>query len=148
MSNVTFDGVNKTITLNGLGAYSATDIYSSWKQWVATGINAGYVKAFETTGGDPVGLKREISPYYFLSNQLGWTINMPEEDGEVDISGNLYPRDASLPMFVQATGYNVFLRMEVSLNAHVITEVGSLTQEQNDKLNSIKNNTGLIPALL
>ena len=82
---------------------------------------------------------------------------MPAQNGELVLSGNLFPRDPDQAMFIQAEGYDAFLRLEVSTRAVVITvpvpaeQEGLLTAEQSAKLDditAIKANTNLIPALL
>jgi len=141
-NTVTFNGGTKEITLDSIGSYDIEDIYSSWKEWVRLSANAGYLKAFDTTGGDSVGGSQEIAPYFFCRNDLGWRIKMPSSNGEIILSGNLFPRNSAIGLFEQTTGFDAFLRMEVSTRAVVIRpEEGSLTAAQNAKLN-------LIPALL
>ena len=118
-------------------------MYSEWKEWLTTDDNAKWPRAFDTTGGDSVGNNQEIAPYFFLRNDLGWIIKMPAQDGELVLSGNLFPRDASQSMFVQAEGYDAFLRLEVSTRAVVLTvpvpteQEGLLTVEQAEQLAQI-----------
>jgi hypothetical protein len=68
---------------------------------------------------------------------------MPTADGEIVVAGNLFPRNPAVSLFEQTTGYDAFLRLEVSTRAVVITvSSGSgLTDAQADTL-------ALIPALL
>ena len=156
MSNtVSFIGDSLTLLLGNSNTFTAEALYSEWKMWLTLGDNAKYPPAFDTTGGDAVGSGQEIAPYFFLRNDLGWVIKMPQQDGELVMSGNLFPRDASQAMFVQAQNYDAFLRLEVSTRAVVIRvpvgidgSSGGLTTEQNETLTKISNVTGLIPALL
>tara|TARA_R110000737_G_scaffold276756_1_gene283548 strand:+ start:773 stop:1249 length:477 start_codon:yes stop_codon:yes gene_type:complete len=156
-SSFTFVGESLIVLLNNQNSFTAEDMYSEWKEWVIADDNAKYEKAFDTTGGDDVGSNQEIAPYFFLRNNSGWRIKMPAQNGELVLSGNLFPRDASQAMFIQAEGYDAFLRLEVSTRAVVITvpvpaeQEGLLTAEQSDKLDQIpliRANTNLIPALL
>ncbi len=141
----TFDGQNLIIQLPSLGDYSSEiDLYSAWKRWVRLGDNTKFLPAFETTGGDPIGGGQEIEPYYFLRNDLGWRIRAPEADGQVVINGNLFPRDSTQDIFLQATGFDSFIRQIVS-NRSVLSNAG-LTPEQELDLRRIKLNTSLIPA--
>ena len=144
MANATFDGANLHIALPSTGAFDvAEDLYSAWKVWLATSDNAKFPPAFDTTGGDSVGAGQEVAPYFFCRNDLGWRIKMPEDNGEIIVSGNLFPRDPSTALFEQTAGYDAFLRLEVSTRAVVVTvNSGSgLTDAQSAKLD-------LIPALL
>lgn len=103
---VTFDGDNLLITLPAATAEVSAkiDLYSDWKEWFKTGSNSKYPLAFDTTGGDPTTLTKNVSAFFFLRNDNGWRIKPAEEDGETVIDGNLYPRDPTLPMFVPTTG--------------------------------------------
>tara|TARA_R110002111_G_scaffold45802_3_gene82751 strand:- start:2363 stop:2836 length:474 start_codon:yes stop_codon:yes gene_type:complete len=157
MTSFSFLGSEKLVVLNSQNEFTAEDMYSEWKEWVIADDNAKYEKAFDTTGGDAVGGNQEIAPYFFLLNNSGWRIKMPAQDGELVMSGNLFPRDPDQAMFVQAEGYDAFLRLEVSTRAVVITvpvpseQEGLLTAEQSAQLetiSAIKTATDLIPALL
>ncbi len=141
----TFDGPNLTVQIPSTGTFNAgSDLYSAWKQWVRQSDNAKYPKAFDTTGGDATSPGQEIEPYYFVRNDLGWRVRMPEQSGDVSIVGNLFRRQANLPLFVEASGFTAFLQLEVSNKATVVqplTPNGGLTPEQDA-------NIKLIPALL
>lgn len=144
MADAIFDGVNKLIQLPSTGSFDTKDnLYSAWKEWVAQGDNAKFLPAFDTTGGDPVGTGQEIAPYFFCRNDLGWRIKMPQASGEIIISGNLFPRDANTALFLAATGFDAFLRLDVSTRAVVLKQ-----DEQIEKINQIKVNTDLIPVAL
>ena len=45
---------------------------------------------------------------------------MPEADGEINLVGNLFPRDPNSSLFEQTSGYDAFLRLEVSTRAVLI----------------------------
>ena len=138
----TFDGPNLTVQIPSTGSIDAgSGIYSAWKQWVAQSDNAKYPKAFDTAGGDGLGAGKSIAPYFFLRNDLGWVVRMPNEDGEIVIQGNLFPRNDTLPLYEQASGFDAFLKTEVSSQAIVVNGSGGLTPEQDA-------NIKLIPALL
>tara|TARA_R110002167_G_scaffold267008_2_gene473737 strand:+ start:339 stop:806 length:468 start_codon:yes stop_codon:yes gene_type:complete len=113
---VTFDGINKQIILPSTGSYSVQiDLYGDWKEWIALTDNAKFFPAFDTTGGDDVGSGEEISPYFFLRTDLGWQIKAPEQDGDVIIRGNLFPRVAGQSMFLPSTGgFTVLISQNVS----------------------------------
>lgn len=144
MSDAIFDGPNKLIKLPSVGSFDVqVNLYSAWKEWVALGDNAKFVPAFDTTGGDSIGTGQAIAPYFFCRNDLGWRIKMPDASGEIILSGNLFPRDPATTLFTASAGYDAFLRLEVSSRAVAITQ-----SEQIQKLDQIKVNTNLIPAML
>jgi len=139
MADATFDGNNLHITLPSIGSFDTQiNLYSAWKEWIALSDNAKYPPAFDTTGGDSVGSGQSVAPYFFCRNDLGWRIKMPSADGEIVVSGNLFPRDPSTVLFEQTSGFDAFLRLEVSTRA-VVVEVGTsgLTSGESAKLDSI-----------
>ena len=146
MADATFDGANLHITLPSIGSFDTQkEIYSAWKEWIRQGDNAKYPPAFDTTGGDNVGAGQTIAPYFFCRNDLGWRIKMPEANGEIILLGNLLPRDPSASLFEQTSGYDAFLRLEVSTRAVVIErDTSGLTAAESAQL----ANAALIPALL
>ena len=149
MSTITtFDGPRKHIQLPHVGTtnFTAQTLYQDWKRWMIEGDNCKFLPAFETSGGDPVGDTEEIAPYFFAMNNLGWKVRMPAKDGELVITGNLFPRDHTDTMFLQNTNYDSFLRLEVSTRAVVIRiPQDNFTTEETQ---SVINITNLIPALL
>lgn len=140
MASITFDGDNKTITLDTIGAFTAEGIYSDWKEWINLVDNKKYLPAFSTSGGEDVGQGQEIAPYFFVRNDLGWVVKMPSDNGEIIIQGNLFPKNPALDMFSQTAGFDAFLRLEVSTRAVVVqvpVEVSALSVEQDATLTSL-----------
>lgn len=119
---VTFDGPNKIIQV----VYGTTeldakaDIYSAWKRWTLTSpsasaipVNAGYLQALRTVGGDPIGAGQAISPYYFLLN--GWRLrSWGGGDHYLQIHGNLYVDGGGAPMIPPLTNHHVLVSFVVS----------------------------------
>lgn len=120
--SVSFDGANKIISLPNTGTYDTEiDLYSDWKEWVIMGDNAKFAPAFDSTGGDDIGAGQEIAPYFFLRTDLGWKIQAPEQDGDVVIQGNLFPRTSGQSMFLPPLGdYTVLITQSLSARAVVI----------------------------
>jgi len=146
MADAIFDGNNLHIIIPDVGSFDVQrDLYSAWKRWIRQGDNAKYPKAFDTTGGDDVGGGQKVAPYFFCRNEpgFGWRIKMPQSNGEIVLSGNLFPRDPSVSLFEQTAGFDAFLRLEVSTRAVVITQA-----EQSADIAEIKKMTKLIPGTL
>lgn len=120
--SVNFDGVNKIISLPNTGSYDTEiDLYSEWKEWMALSDNAKFLPAFDTTGGDDIGTGQEIAPYFFLRTDLGWRIQAPEQDGDVVIQGNLFPRVSGQSLFLPPLGdYTVLITQSLSAKAVVL----------------------------
>lgn len=124
----TFDGANKRIIITGTDTFSATDLYSRWKDWVQTSDNSKYDEAFRAVGGDPIGPGQTIAPYFFLNTTDGWRIRPDESNHELRITGNLYSEDSTLSMFVPTVGgYTVTVVIERSSAAIAVT-VGGVDQ--------------------
>lgn len=120
---VTFDGPNLTITLETLivEVDAQVDLYSDWKEWFKTPGNEVHPIAFDTTGGDPTTETGTVAPYFFLRNDNGWRIRPPEEDINITITGNLYPRDATIDMIIPTTGaFTVLVSIDRSVNATIL----------------------------
>ena len=118
-----FNGDTLTITLaSGETAVDAqVDLYSDWKEWFKTPGNAIYPLAFDTVGGDATTPTSTVAGYYFLRNDNGWRIKPPEEDIEIVIEGNLYPRDAAVAMVIPTTGaFTVLISIDRSVNATIL----------------------------
>ncbi len=143
MTDMVFDGDGLCVTIPSTGSFAVeTNFYSAWKEWVAQSDNAKYPPAFDTTGGDAVGGGQEIAPYFFCRNDLGWRIKMPQQDGEIVVTGNLFPRDPNLPLFEQTAGFDSFLRLEVSTRAVAVnTGSGVLPQDIIDIATAVWNHT-------
>lgn len=137
---VSFDGPSTTITLPATGTYDAEiDLYSDWKEWVVQGDNAKYLPAFDATGGDDIGGGQEIAPYFFLRTDYGWSIKAPEQDGDLIIQGNLFPRVSGQSLFSPPDGdFTVLITQSLSAKAVVVNTGGSgLTAEESAKLNGL-----------
>ena len=70
---------------------------------------------------------------------------MPSADGEIVVAGNLFPRDSTTTLFEQTSGYDAFLRLEVSTRAVVVTvSTGSgLSTDQATQLDELHKLQGL-----
>ena len=125
---VSFDGVNKIINLPSTGSFDTEiDLYSNWKEWVILSDNAKYLPAFDTTGGDDIRSGQEIAPYFFLRTDLGWKIKAPEEDGDIVVQGNLFPRVSGQSLFLPPTGdFTVLITQSLSAKAVVVNISESL----------------------
>ena len=120
--SLNFDGINKVISLPNTGSYDTEiNLYSEWKEWIALSDNAKFLPAFDTTGGDDIGTGQEIAPYFFLRTDLGWRIQAPEQDGDVVIQGNLFPRVSGQSLFLPPLGdYTVLITQSLSAKAVVL----------------------------
>lgn len=124
MTAATFDFTNLIINLPApTGGFLTmdiqTDIYSDWKVALKAGTNFA-PPAFDTTAGDslPTGV---LTGVYFLRNDLGWRIRSTDEDQEITINGNLYPRDSSITKYIYRTGRTVSYELNLTANPRQIT---------------------------
>lgn len=147
MTNMIFDFTNLTITAADFDDIAAEkDIYSTWKRLMLTGpsaLNVGAPPAFSTSvGGNDIGGGQEISPYFFVRNDLGWRIRPPSGDGELNITGNLFPADTTLTAFESNPLSNdtVLIRSVVSpqsiTDASAVADLALLKQFQLNKLHT------------
>lgn len=91
---LTFDGINKTITVSdGTTTLTSKEVYSAWKNWVQLSDNSKYESAFRTFGGDPTLTGQYAPSYFFLTN--GWRLVMTNLD--IIFSGNIYTEEEESP---------------------------------------------------
>lgn len=149
MADATFDGVNLIIQIPSTGTFDVQrDLYSAWKRWAVLSENAKYPSAFDTTGGDDIGGGQQVAPYFFLRNDNGWRIRAPDANGEIILQGNLFPRDPVTDTFLQAAGFDAFIRQEVSTRAVVVeTGVSGLTASESTQLSLITGIQSLVDEL-
>jgi len=108
----TFNGATKLIVPSiGTTSISVRDLYSRWKDWIATSDNSKYVEAFAVTGGDPVDVAAGVyvTSYFFL--QTGWKIRPAEESHTLSVTSGVLLTDDSSDPFVSTVGaFNVRVR--------------------------------------
>lgn len=94
-----FDGITRTITLsNGLNVVNTSDLYSRWKDWVLLSDNAKYLKAFNTSGGEPTSAGNRAPSYFFLTN--GWRLVTHGDGLQITVDKNLYSDDGQSPYVI------------------------------------------------
>ena len=131
MANMIFDFTLLTITAaDFVTVIAEKDIYSTWKRLMLTGpaqLNAGAPPAFDVSvGGNDIGDGQEISPYFFVRNDLGWRIRPPSGDGELTITGNLFPADTSIPLYQSNPASNDTVLIRSVVSPQSITDVSAV----------------------
>ena len=120
---ITFDPATKRIILDS-AAVSATEIYSRWVDWAATGDNAKYGMVIRQSGLDALPGGR-FSPANFF-RQGDWRVRPMDANHTLDISGNLYVDDGVSDPVVPTLGtFNVLTRYTVPVQAQGISTSGS-----------------------
>ena len=126
MAKVIFNGDSKLMVLNtnvneiNIGI----DIYSEWKRWVQISDNSKYLPAFSVIGGEFISNTKKLGSTYFFIN--GWKLRPYEGNHTLQIDGNLYSDDGSVP-FVDTIGtYNVNVISTVSaiVEREIFTDSG------------------------
>jgi len=135
---ITFDGPNKLIRLDAATtSITATQIYSRWKDFVATSDNSKYLQAFTTVGGDPLGNDVFITPYFFLMNS--WKVRPYPQNYQLTISENFLTEDNSSPFSFPPGGYAIEVVRQFALKTETVDGSGdpfatelesSITREQ------------------
>jgi hypothetical protein len=141
---ITFSGTDLLITVTTVGTYDAEiDLYSDWKEWVHLSDNSKFPPAFDTSAGDDIGGGQSLSGYFFLRNDLGWQLKMPEADGEVIIDGNLYARDTTgIDLVVPPTGaFTVLFTRNLSAQSITTTDDAVARMEKFLRNKQVTNRT-------
>lgn len=122
----TFDGDNKRIILGVGTTLDVRDLYSRWKDWIATSDNSKYAQAFSVVGGDPVdaGAGIYITSYFFLTN--GWRIRPNEASYSLTVSNGVLLTEEGVDPFVATLGtYQVLIRYSQPIKSETIATGGA-----------------------
>lgn len=116
-----FSGQDKVIYLrSGVISFDVQNLYSVWKNWVASGDNSKYLPAFSPIGGDPISSTKVVAGYYFLTND--WRIRPWESTHSLNVDGNLFVEGGAANPFIPTTGnYNVFINISTSSDSTITT---------------------------
>ena len=139
MAKVTFDGINKIITVNsGITSINVQiDLYSDWKEWVFTSDNSKYEPAFRSVGGDELQTDYFLAPTFFLLN--GWRIRPDEANHTLLVIGNLYVDGSSDSPFISTIGnYRVMVNSTTSNIVNTIATGSGVTgQDKTDIIDGV-----------
>jgi len=143
---VAFSGSLKQIIVYGVSDFSIVnvdkDIYSRWKNWVATGNNSKYLQALRPVGGDSIGGSSVTPSYFFLMNDWKVTVDGAQN---VRFQYNLYcdvgTNENTNPFLVTNNGSVVSAVSDAPAN----TAIGGsgLSPDQSNKLKEIWQDRGL-----
>jgi hypothetical protein len=137
---ITFDGPSKVITIGYDGDVTNVDaarIYSAWKEWVLAG-NAQYLEAFASSvGGDPLGGGVSLSGYYFIRNDLGWTLEHAPTDFIIQVNGDLYPADPGTPFLELAPDMYTVTWVFQRSAASYVTDIGGAIPTAEDVADAV-----------
>ena len=132
----TFDGSQRRILLpSGATTVEARDLYSQWKAWVSLGVFAGgaqYLPAFRVVGGDPLTGDLAMASYFFLLN--GWRVKPAEEDGEINVVGNLLVDGGGNPLVSPDGNYRVLAQFTVPVQAEAVNSQNVYKLDFNNNL--------------
>ena len=143
MFQVTFDGPNKLININsGVTELDVKiNLYSDWKNWVASGTNSKYLPAFSAIGGDPITETLSVGATFFLEN--GWRIKPPEEEATIVVIGNLYVREGGDPFVTTSGAYNSHISYRTS-NLVDTVSTANLSQVLNEISQKLDDTQALV----
>lgn len=109
MAKFDFDGPNKHIIMrddsvvNGLCAFTVTELWSEWCDWVLLGDNLKYAPALDVLMV-PLSATEFVGPYLFFRNDLGWLGIPPMVNPcTVIIEGSFFGSDPNLPVMENHT---------------------------------------------
>lgn len=119
---IVFDPVAKRIILDS-ALVTASEIWSRWVDWHATGDNSKYPVAMRELGGDDLGSGLLVPLYYFLLN--GWRVRPMEANHLLTITGNLFVDGGGSPVVNTLGNYNVSVQYTVPVQAQGISTSGS-----------------------
>ena len=118
---ITFDAATSRIILDSTSV-TASEIWSRWVDWQATGDNSKYPVAFTQVGGDDLGSGLFIPVYMFLQN--GWRVRPMEANHTLIITGNLFVQGGGVPLVQTLGAFNVSAQYTVPVQAQGISTSG------------------------
>lgn len=122
---LSFDGVNKLVSITIDTELDVKDLWSRWVDWVATSDNSKYLPAMSQTGGNDidVGAGTSIPIYIFLEN--GWKVKPKEANHTLTVTnGILLTSDGSTPYQNTTGSYNVVIRDQQPVQAITVATGG------------------------
>lgn len=88
LTSFTIDTTNKIIVLgSGTTELDIVDLYSQFKDWIATGDNAKFPRAFDPIGGDTITGSTTIPAYLYLKN--GYKIRPQDADHTLNVTNGI-----------------------------------------------------------
>lgn len=121
----TFDGPSRRIVLGAGSTLDVRDLYSRWKEWVATDDNSKYLPAFAVVGGDPIDAAAGlyITTYAFLIN--GWRVRPQEASYTLTVTGGVLLTEEGVDPFVPTVGtYQVLVRYSQPVRTETVATGG------------------------
>lgn len=118
---ITFDASSKRIILDSVSV-TASEIWSRWVDWVASGDNSKYLPAMTQVGGDDLGSGLLIPIYIFLQN--GWRVRPMEASHSLTITGNLFVAGGGTPVVNTLGTFNVSVQYTVPVQAQAVSTSG------------------------
>ena len=131
----TFDGDNLVMTLDAVASQDViNDWYEPWKDWMlASPLNRRYPQLFFSEAGAPATATLDQGAYIRVNNTVGWRIRPPEQNIEINYTGNLVKQDDSLPIFIPTIGsYSTQVFNIQPITTQVISGSGVTEQDKTD----------------
>lgn len=124
--SISFDGATKLAVLSaGTTTLDLADLWSRWKDWVLAD-NAGWVRAMDTVGGEPIdpSVGTLVPLYLFLLN--GWKIKPQEANHTLNVVNGILLVSGGGDPFVNTSGsYVVRIRYQQPVQAIGYSTTGS-----------------------
>ena len=137
----TFDGDNLVMTLDATASQDViNDWYEPWKDWMlTTPLNRKYPQLFFSEAGAPATATLNQGAYIRINNVAGWRIRPPEQDVEINYTGNLLRNDDTLPIFIPTIGnYSTQVFNIQPITTQFAVDTGSgLSGDQDAKLTAV-----------
>jgi len=103
-------------TAGVVGIDAITDLYSDAKEdWLASATLQKLEFPFTPAGGTALPGGNTSPKIIFLRNDLGWRILPYDDDHDLNISGNLFPAQTTLPIVTKRAGRTVLVAITTTL---------------------------------
>jgi hypothetical protein len=135
-----FDGDNLVMTLDAVTSQDViNDWYEPWKDWMlASPLNRRYPQLFFSEAGAPATATLDQGAYIRVNNTVGWRIRPPEQDIEINYTGNLLRLSQNLPIFIPTIGnFSTHVFNTQPISTQVISGSGVTEQDKTDIITGV-----------
>ncbi len=134
---LSFDGVNKLISITTDTELDVKNLWSRWVDWVLTSDNSKFLPAMSQVGGNDIDVVAGTSIPVYIYLQNGWKVKPKEANHTLTVTnGILLTDDSSTPYQATTGSYNVVIRDQQPVQAIGVATGGGggLTAEQDTQL--------------
>lgn len=145
---ISFDGLNKVITLDSATDWDFRTIYQAAQSWAVDPANMAYLLPCSYVGRQPLGSNLFTDTIYVLRN--GWKLRPSgySTGTQMTVAGTLLTDDQTARTLQPVSGSPVSWVFQLATNATIVTIGSGLSQLEHDALLAVQATVGDNQALI